>query len=141
MDRPADVVLTLPMPPSANRLQQTRAYRAKGTGKVMAMRYSTSDYAAWKALAEADVASQSHGDQVAWRYEMRLTIPVGRIDPDNRIKPTSDLLQSCGIIANDKHLMRLVLVVDEARTVDRMLVEIWSLGAAPTKTRKRKMAA
>ena len=138
MTRAPDIVLTLPMPPSANLLQKHRAVRSRATGAPMAVRYSTSDYRAWQDVAAVSVSEQCPGDRVEWRYELRVTIPESRIDPDNRIKPVSDLLQKCGVIANDKHLRRLELVVDPDRTIDRMLVEIWSLGPAPAKAKGRR---
>ena len=137
IDRTPDIIITLPVPPSTNRLQRSAIRPNKKTGKLHAVRISTDDYKAWQETAAIYIAQQTHGNFVPWRYEMRITIGEGRVDPSNRIKAVEDILQTCGVIANDKHLRMLELIVDEDQSPMNVKVEIWSHGPQPTKGKKR----
>ena len=132
MDRPADITMTLPLPPSTNRTERSTVMGGR------AVRYSTAEYKNWADVAGYAACSQAHGDSVPYRYHMRITLPEQRIDPDNRIKPTQDMLQKCGVIANDRHLRRLVVEVDATRTSDTMVVELWATDEQPKKSRAKK---
>lgn len=88
------IALTLPMPPSANRLwARTRV----GMGKSAA-------YAKW--LRDAGfVALAQHQKPVKGPYKISIHAkrPEGQgPDLDNLIKPLNDLLQSLRLIENDK---------------------------------------
>lgn len=125
----ADITLALPLPPSSNAI-----WRRHG-----AIMHKSNDYRRWLASARILCAEQCAGDRIPLGFEARIVLPVTRRDPDNSIKPTLDLLQSAGVIANDKFLQRLVLEVDASRQ-GTMLVELWSVAMAikPKKARLRK---
>ena len=125
MTDPADIQLTLPVPPSANRLWRN------GQGRT----FKSAEYMGWLANGGLACAEQTHGDHLPGAYAIAITLPKTRIDPDNAIKPVQDLLQRAGIVANDRYMRRLSLDVDEART--DVLVRLWAL-PSPPKTRKRK---
>jgi len=94
------ITLTLPYPPSANRLW-TRAKKG--------MRRSD-EYLAW--LDEAGWAAKSQrvgGIRGPYKISIQAARPDKRQrDLDNILKPTSDLLQHVGIIEND-HMCEMLV--------------------------------
>lgn len=90
------VELTLPYPPSANRLW-VRARRG--------MRKSDK-YFAW--LKEAGLVALTQRPLARFHGKYKLSIAAARPDKrardiDNLIKPINDLLQAIGVVADDKH--------------------------------------
>lgn len=130
MNRLPDISMTLPLPPSTNRTERSAVVGGKS------IRYSSREYKDWTAFAGYSAISQAHGDRIEYRYHMRVVLPEGRGDADNKVKPLQDMLQKCGVIANDKHLRRLVLEVDPARQKDMILVELWSTDDLPPSSKR-----
>ena len=94
--------LTLPIPPSANRL-----WRRAGSTIHRSQEYVRWREAALWALAEQGVLPEDrHRGPVAVRID--LVGPVG-IDTDNAIKATLDILQHAGLYANDRQVRRLLV--------------------------------
>lgn len=136
MDGPAHISLTLPLPPSANRLHR-RGRDADGN-PVM---HKSGDYRDWIERAGQLALIQAAGDAVPHRYAVRIVLPEQRKDIDNIAKPTGDLLQNVRVVTDDKHLRRLLIEVDPARDADTMLVELWAVAdAAAVETAKVRVA-
>lgn len=125
MNGEPDITLTLPVPPSANRMWRV------GNGRT----YKSAAYLTWQTHAGYVAALGAAGDRIEGAYALGLTLPKTRMDPDNLIKPINDLMQQVRIVANDRHMRRLSLDLDEART--DILVRLWAL---PTPEKKRKRA-
>lgn len=121
MNRPADITLRLPLPPSANK-----SWRPGITSAGVAAMFKRAPYKAWLAEAAWNVAAQRAGDCIPYRYHVRIVLPETRIDPDNAVKPLQDSCQRGGAITNDKFLRRLVLEVDPSREPDTALIELWA---------------
>jgi Holliday junction resolvase RusA-like endonuclease len=122
MAEPPDIMLTLPLPPSTNRI--VRGGMTFGGRRNF---YSPKTYREWQSLVLALCAAQGAGDRIPYRYRMRMTLPEQRKDPSNLIKPVEDVLQKARVIANDKHMRSFALDVDPAREPGSMLVELWGL--------------
>ena len=136
MTEPPHIVLVLPLPPSANRM-----HRRGRTPAGLPIMHKADSYKAWLATAGWEAKAQAAGDSIPYRYHLRMVVPEQLKDPDNLVKPTQDLLQKVGVLANDKHLRRLVLEVDPARDVT-MLLELWALpDAAPKRRPARQLRA
>jgi Holliday junction resolvase RusA-like endonuclease len=134
MTEPPDIMLTLPLPPSTNRI--VRGGTTFGGRRNF---YSPKTYCEWQGLVLALCAAQRAGDRIPYRYRMRMTLPEQRKDPSNLIKPVEDVLQKARVIANDKHLRSFALDVDPAREPGSMLVELWGLpDPAPKKRAPRR---
>lgn len=125
-----DIVLNLPLPPSANRLWR------KGRGGQM---HKSQDYQVWLTAAGLEVAMQRAGDSIPKHFHVRITLPPTRRDPDNSLKPTLDLLQASGAIANDKHATLIILAVDPRQEADRMRVDLWAVDEPEKPARTRKL--
>lgn len=137
MDGPAHITVVLPLPPSANK-----SWRPGIGATGQAAMFKRAPYKAWLADAKDRAAEQAAGDKVPYRYQLRIVLPETLRDPDNSIKLLSDALQRGGVIADDKHLRRLVLDVDPARTDATALLELWALpDAAPVKAPKLRVAS
>lgn len=136
MDGPAHISITLALPPSANKSWRPGI----GAGGHPAM-FKRAPYKAWLADAKDRAAEQAAGDRVPYRYHLRIVLPETPRDPDNSIKLLCDALQRGGVIADDKHLRRLVLDVDPARTDATALLELWALPDVPPVPRVRKPSA
>lgn len=136
MDGPAHISLTLPLPPSANRLHR----RGRDSTGAVVM-HKSGEYRDWIKRAGQLALIQVAGDAVPYRYAMRIVLPETRKDADNYIKPIGDLLQKAHVITNDKHLCRLLVEVNRAREADTMLVELWALPDAAPVQRPRKPRA
>jgi Holliday junction resolvase RusA-like endonuclease len=95
--RPATncVELYLPIPPSANRMW------GYGRGRV----FKTAEYQNWIDAASVQINSQNP-DRVTILGPYRLTLQfrrgATRMDSDNLIKATNDILQKSGIVSNDR---------------------------------------
>ena len=122
MDAPPDAVVTLPLPPSANRI-----WRLSEGGGI----HRAKAYRAWLNTVGWECLVAKATGRVPGRFTLRLSVPETLRDPDNSIKPTLDGIQKAGVIANDKHLRALLLRVDPARNAAAtMLVEVWRAEAA-----------
>lgn len=124
------ICITLPLPPSTNRIwRQMRGRMVK-----------SDTYRAWKDAAAASIAHQIGGDGPLQHFAALIIMPPTRRDPDNSIKPLLDAMQAGGAIEDDKHLRRLVLTVDDARDPATALIQL-SRAEAPApkqKARRRK---
>jgi Holliday junction resolvase RusA-like endonuclease len=93
------VELYLIYPPSANRMW------GFGRGRV----FKTDAYKSWIETATNQLNSQYPGT-ILGPYKLTIQLRVGpKIDLDNAVKPTNDLLQSAGVIENDKHCRQVSL--------------------------------
>lgn len=93
-DRP-DLVIYLPVPPSANRMFRRSLTR---TGR----RDLTPEYKAWRDAAGWEVRRQMVGAPIiACRFNVVIEVPISRKDTDNHAKPLLDICQNCGAISND----------------------------------------
>jgi len=128
---PPYLCITLPLPPSANRIWR------KMRGHVV----KSDEYRAWKDAAARDVAHQLGGDGPLLHFAALIILPRCRIDPDNRIKPLLDAMQAGGAIEDDKHLRRLVLTVDDARAPDTALIQLSRAEAPPPKPKAKRRKA
>ena len=95
-------VILLPLvPPSVNRIWRTGKNRS--TGKPVT--YRDKSYTAW-IDAVGLYANRQAVSQKRWAEPVHLDIAMRRprknADLDNRLKATVDLLESLGVIANDK---------------------------------------
>ncbi|HET7322653.1 MAG TPA: RusA family crossover junction endodeoxyribonuclease [Longimicrobiaceae bacterium] len=103
--------LTLPVPPSVNSYHRSVTTRS-GVAKVLVSRAGR----AWKKKAlqlAAMQRPQAVEGEVA--VTLRVYFPGRRRDLDNVAKPCLDLLQAAGVLANDRHVWRLVM----ERRIDR----------------------
>ena len=95
------ITFSLPMPPSTNALYRN----VPGKGRV-----KTADYRAWIASAGWELKMQgvvTHAPLLA-EMECRIRLaPRSRIDIDNAVKPLFDVMQSMGLIKNDRQIKRL----------------------------------
>lgn len=120
--RAPDIVLTLDLPPSANK-----SWRPGTTADGVAAMFKRAPYKAWLPATAWSVKVQRRGITLPHRYEILIVLPDTRRDPDNSIKPLQDACQKGGAIANDKHCRRLVLEVDETRKEQNALIHLWGL--------------
>ncbi len=129
MQREADIVMVLPVPPSANRIWRN------GNGRT----YKSDLYRQWLAAAGLAIEEQTHGDYVPDLYAIEVVVPKSRKDLDNHLKPISDLLEDQGVIVNDNRARRIALSIDAARS--DVLVRLWALPAEPKIRKARKKVA
>jgi Holliday junction resolvase RusA-like endonuclease len=89
------------LPPSVNHIY--RSARSKTTGKVQV--YRSQEYLTWQNAVGWSVKAQM-ARQPKWISPVYLTVamrrPRSNADLDNRLKPLADMLQSLGVIENDK---------------------------------------
>lgn len=88
------IELSLPMPPSANRLWRR-------AGHVM---HKSTEYKSWLMQAGLIARSQYKGEPITGPYSLSMDVTrmnKRRSDLDNKIKPTNDLLVSIGFIRDD----------------------------------------
>lgn len=129
MSEPADIVLTLPFPPSVNAI-----WRSVG-GRVL----KSKDYRTWQRKAGWSVAQQIAGDAITGLYRMRLTVPKTKHDIFNLEKAVSDLLQEMRVIRDDSDCEEGTIRRDRARAAGTVMVELWAL-PSPTKPTLRMAA-
>lgn len=97
--RPA-IVITVPRPPSANRMWRN----------VPGMKRPVLDrnYAAWLETAGWEARRQAVGmDRITCRFDVVLSVPISQRDTDNWQKPLMDLMQHAGIVSNDGNMHRI----------------------------------
>ncbi len=90
--------LYLPYPPSANDMW------GYGRGRV----FKSAEYKKW--IVDAGlILNTQHPKPVLGPYKLTVQLRVGgvKMDLDNSIKPTNDLLQTMGVIKNDKFCKQL----------------------------------
>lgn len=124
-----DISLTLPLPPSANRLKNRNAK----TG----IHYRTKPYETWLRAVQWTASIQRAGDRIPKHYAIRVVVPASRMDLGNYEKPTQDGLTEAGVIRDDRYCRRIVVERDDTRPRDTMLVELWALGE-PLKPKRDK---
>ena len=117
------VVITLPMPPSVNRL-----WTVKPGGMYRSRRYET-----WARAAGNEINRQKPGS-VRGHYELTLTVEDKPRRPDlgNTEKAVSDLLQEHGVIENDALCQKITLEWSREVKGARVAVQQWidpALGA------------
>lgn len=91
------LTLTIPFPPSMNRL-----WRASKGGGV----YRSPEYAKWKEHACWEIASQCRSERLQGPFKLTmLVVPPDKRhrDLDNLLKASLDALAGAGVIANDRH--------------------------------------
>ena len=95
------IVFTLPKPPSTNRLYKRLLVRNKA-GHMRRPR--TKEYEKWRELAGWMIIEQrsKQDKKIEGNYKMTFTLEPCGLDLGNAEKACSDLLQSMGIIDNDK---------------------------------------
>lgn len=89
------ITLTLPFPPSVNRLWKT-----KKTGGM----YRSKEYVAWRQHALWAIQSRCKGEYIKGHYELQISAvrpDKRRRDIGNLEKAVSDILQEAGIIEDD----------------------------------------
>lgn len=109
MDGAPEIILTVPVPPSANRMFERRLTKR---GK----RNLTPEYKAWRDKAGWIARMQLVGaSEITCRFDVSIEVPISRADTDNRIKPLLDLCQLVHAISNDGN-MNEVRIVPTDRT-------------------------
>jgi crossover junction endodeoxyribonuclease RusA len=94
--------LSLPFPPSANRLW--RAWKGRNI--------KSAEYRKWLALGAADLLAQE-AEPIPGPYRMTMIVnrpDRRRRDLSNLVKPVEDLLQSAGLIRDDADCQRLLVL-------------------------------
>jgi Holliday junction resolvase RusA-like endonuclease len=125
----SEIVLRIPMPPSANRI-----WRRAG-----AIMHKSTEYRAWKDSAAASIEAQRAGRTLDW-FSIGIDLPHSRRDPDNSIKPLLDACQAGGAIRNDSRLRGMTVdVQDEPGEV--VTVRLYEAAARVQPKRARKRAA
>lgn len=109
-------MIVLPKPPSVNALFRN----VPGKGRV-----KTGHYNEWLTAAGWEIKRQ-RPSHVPGPYALDIFIPPGRGDPDNVIKPVSDLLVKMEVIEDDKHARRASVEVVESLTEVHCIVRPWS---------------
>lgn len=105
---PPTILLTVPVPPSANRMFQRRLTKR---GK----RTLTPEYKAWRDEAGWIARMQLAGvPMIGCRFDVEIQVPISSRDTDNWIKPLLDLCQNIGAVTNDGN-QRRVTVTPAAR--------------------------
>lgn len=91
------ITLTLPTPPSTNRLFRN----VPGRGRV-----KTTEYTSWINTAGWSLASQLVGqaNQIPGKVKVSILFRRTRGDLDNLVKPVLDLLVKHGTISDDRHV-------------------------------------
>jgi Holliday junction resolvase RusA-like endonuclease len=115
-DAPPDRVVTMPRPPSTNKLW----VRASGKPRVRSAEYSQ-----WLVAAGWEVKRQIVGvPPIDCRFNCVIHVPVSRRDSGNWEKPTLDLCEHVGLVTNDGNAHEINI-----RPVERddVMVAIWCL--------------
>lgn len=115
-DRPADLDLMLPAPPSTNKIWVPVA-----RGKLV----QSQAYEAWIKEAGWEVSIQRAAHKRFLAYAMRVSIGTGH-DLDN-LKALPDLLQKMSVVVNDKDCEELAIRRDRDLKGRKWRVELWKL--------------
>jgi crossover junction endodeoxyribonuclease RusA len=94
--------LTLPLPPSVNRLWRT------GRGRL----YRSAEYAAWRNEAIWSIKLQARGASIAGPYSIAVEFQRPdrrRRDLDNLLKALSDALVDAGVLEDDSDAQEIRL--------------------------------
>ena len=122
-----DLILTMPVPPSTNKLW---SHPHGQRGRVRSPEYKEwIEKTGW--LVRMQLIQFCHRP-ILGKFRCRIEVPTGRRDINNYDKPLLDLAQHIGAIANDRHMTSYEVVPNAART-DCMLM-FWREGpdfAAP----------
>lgn len=98
----APIILTIPKPPSLNKLWITVPGRRRARSP---------EYSQWLRAAGWDVRRQMIGIRpIECRYDMEIHVPISRRDTGNWEKPIGDLLEACGVVTNDGNVHRLTVL-------------------------------
>jgi Holliday junction resolvase RusA-like endonuclease len=98
------VVVTVPRPPSANRMFQRRLTK-KGKRNL------TPEYKEWRDRAGWLLKTQIVGvPEIVCRFNVAVEVPITRMDTDNFLKPLLDLCQSTHLISNDGNQNRVTII-------------------------------
>jgi crossover junction endodeoxyribonuclease RusA len=109
--------IDLPLPPSTNRLWRHIGKRV----------YLDPRYVAWKRTAGFEAIAKRPGripKDMASDIEIRAGKPKRRMDLDNLVKPTLDLLQAVRVISNDTDVTNLRAMWDGGVEPGRMQVVV-----------------
>jgi Holliday junction resolvase RusA-like endonuclease len=117
---PTIVIRTLSLPPSVN----SAWLNIQGRGRVKSSAYRLWERESLKAIDKLYLPAVHPEAGLVVRLE--LPRPDKRSDLDNRIKPILDLLVASGVIADDRHVLRL-----SARWVEKDKPMIVAVGAVP----------
>jgi crossover junction endodeoxyribonuclease RusA len=116
--------ITLPSPPSVNRV-----WRTTRTGKV----YCDPKYAAWRKAAWWEIAAQRPG-KFKLGEPVAITIRIGKAtrarDIDNYGKALLDALQASGTLANDRDVHDMRVHRDTTVPAGRVVVEMRTITKA-----------
>lgn len=102
--------VTLPLPPSANRLFKRVLNRASGRRPL------TEEYSRWRDAAGL-MANRAGLERLPAKRPVAVSIAMNvdrRSDVDNRCKATLDLLQAARILPDDRWVDRLTLTRDRS---------------------------
>lgn len=114
--------VALPLPPSINACFRN----VRGVGRVRTRTYRRwADAAGWELLSERPPHIRG---QVS--ISIRAARPSRRSDLDNRIKPLLDLLVTCLVIEDDRHVMSVSARWDDAIEAGRCHISIEQIGGA-----------
>jgi Holliday junction resolvase RusA-like endonuclease len=115
-DAPPDRCVTMPRPPSTNRLW----IRAPGKPRVRSPEYS-----AWLVEAGWEVRRQLVGQPpIDCRFNVVIEVPISRRDSGNFEKPTMDLCETVGLVTNDGNAHEINI---RPMPRDDVMVAIWCL--------------
>ncbi|MBS7698590.1 RusA family crossover junction endodeoxyribonuclease [Chelatococcus sp. YT9] len=117
------VVIQLPVPPSANRIWRIAGTRLTKSGKRAPNVIKSPAYRAWQDEAGWILRSQRPG-HISGAYDLTITLPKVRIDPDNAVKGASDILVKHNVIDDDKLARRITIERDDA--AEAMVVTVRS---------------
>ncbi len=117
---PTIVIRTLRLPPSVN----SAWLNVRGRGRIKAPAYRLWETESLKAIAKLQLPHLHPEAGVIIHLELR--VPISDRTSDNRIKPILDLLVTSGLIADDRHVLRL-----RARWGEKDRPMIVAVGAAP----------
>lgn len=106
------VVLELPEPPSVNALfanvSVERRERARRYGRSLPGRMKSQAYLTWINAAGWLIQAQRPG-RIAGRYEITISVGATRKDLANLEKALGDILQTHGVIENDRLAHRITI--------------------------------
>lgn len=142
------VILTVPVPPSANRMFQRRLTKR---GK----RNLTPEYKEWRDKAGWIARMQMIGiPAITCRFNVSIEVPISRKDTDNHVKPLLDLCQLVNIISNDGNVNELRIVptdrtdcllafvpLPEMGGIRKPASIVWRCSASKAKPDKNKIKA